>query len=91
MRYTKSEVLGMFKRLIKALSKANPNLDSTKYNLDYVSHYGGYVIEQAMNDSAGIDHPMGCMRRSSKEMYLSMYMTAQALENLRNTFTGANT
>jgi len=76
MKYTKSEVVGMFNRLLKAVGKAKRG-----WSLDYVSVYGGYVIEQ-QEESGGISHPYGPVRRSAKEMYLSMHMAAQALENL---------
>ncbi len=90
MKYTKSEVIGMFKRLLKACKKQqapiliNDNADGLDHfpggwALDYNSTYGGYVIEEEM-ESGGVSHPFGSLRRSSREMYLSMLMTAQALE-----------
>lgn len=64
----------MFTRLIKAMGKHDA------YGLDYISVYGGYVIvEYGPN---GIEsHPFGLMRRNAREMYLSMLMASQALEN----------
>jgi hypothetical protein len=82
MRYTKEEVKLMFGRLAKAMRKSTRIGDENRVILDYVSCYGGYVIEQEEKDG-GISHPFGCMRRSSKEMYLSMLMAAQALEDQR--------
>ncbi len=82
MRYTNKEVQGMFSRLIKAMSKRE---DRGSYNglvLDYVACYGGYVIEE-LCPTGGVSHPFGCLRRSAREMYLSMWMTVQALEILR--------
>lgn len=81
MRYTKSDIRGMFSRLVKAMGKKE---DGGNYNglvLDYAPIYGGYVIEE-LGPEGGCSHPFGCRRRSSREMYLSMHMTAQALENL---------
>ena len=85
MRYTKSEIEGMFNRLLKATHKIRGvdggyRVDGGWY-LDYVSEYGGYVIEQA-EENGGISHPFGCIRRTGKEMYLSLLMTAQALEDI---------
>jgi hypothetical protein len=82
MRYTKSEVRGMFSRLVKAMGKKE---DGGNYNglvLDYAPIYGGYVIEE-LGPEGGISHPFGSLRRSAKEMYLSMYMTALALEDIK--------
>ncbi len=82
MRYTKSEVKGMFSRLVKAMGKRE---DGGSYNglvLDYAPVYGGYVIEE-LGPEGGCSHPFGCLRRSAREMYLSMHMTAQALEDIK--------
>lgn len=74
MRYTKLEVTGMFRRLIKAMRERD-------LVLDYSSIYGGYVIEKK-DLNGGISHPFGAMRRNAAEMYLSMHMTTQALEEI---------
>ncbi len=79
MRYTKSEVVGMFSRLCKAMDK-HAYIDGL--HLDYASCYGGYVIEE-IDANGGVSHPYGALRRNAREMYLSMYMAAVALENLR--------
>jgi len=82
MKYTKKEVQGMFNRLAKAMNKI---VDGGNYDglvLDYAPIYGGYVIEQ-LGPEGGCSHPFGSLRRSAREMYLSMHMTAQALEDIR--------
>jgi hypothetical protein len=82
MKYTKKEVVGMFERLAKAMNK---RIDGGIYDglgLDYNSIYGGYVIVE-YGDLGSESHPFSCMRRNAKEMYLSMWMTAQALEYIR--------
>lgn len=79
MKYTKSAVKGMFSRLVKNMNKKE---DAGSYNglvLDYVSCYGGYVIEELKN--GGCSYPFGMMRRSAREMYLSMCMLSQYIEN----------
>ncbi len=92
MKYTKDEVRGMFNRLLKAAGKSHGTIyrkDGFEgifhveggWSLDYASVYGGYVIEQ-QEESGGISHPYGSLRRTAKEMYLSMHMTAQALEDI---------
>jgi hypothetical protein len=81
MRYTKAEIRGMFSRLVKAMCKQE---DRSSYNglvLDYAPIYGGYVIEE-LGPEGGCSHPFGSKRRSAREMYLSLHMTTQALENL---------
>lgn len=77
MRYTKKEITGIFGRLLKAI----PNGHRLELYLDYNACYGGYVIVKAWEDSSE-SHPFGSLRRSSREMYLSMLMAAQALESL---------
>jgi len=100
MRTTKAEVNTMFKRLLKALGKEqgpimlldnrdNVNHISGGYILDYAPIYGGYVIEEEC-ENGGISHPFGSPRRSAREMYLSMLMTAQALENVKHELTLLN-
>lgn len=83
MKYTKKEVQGMFTRLAKAMNKHIDAGSRNGLSLDYISCYGGYVIEEYTEDG-GISHPFGSMRRSAREMYLSMYMTTQALEDIRH-------
>ena len=79
-RVTKQDVKSMFDRLCKAMKKLNDE-KYKELTLDYIACYGGYVIEQAC-ENGGVSNPLGSIRRSAKEMYLSMYMTAQALEDL---------
>lgn len=79
MKYTKKEVQGMFNRLAKAMNK---KIDGGNYDglvLDYAPIYGGYVIEE-LGPDGGCSHPFGSLRRSAREMYLSMYMATQAVE-----------
>lgn len=81
MRYTKADIKGMFSRLVKAMNKKE---DGGSYNglvLDYAPIYGSYVIEE-LGPEGGCSHPFGCGRRNAREMYLSMLMTAQALEDI---------
>lgn len=82
MKCTKSEVFGMFKRLCKAMGKYDGALSHNNLALDYAPIYGGYVIEELGTDG-GCSHPFGCTRRSAREMYLSMHMAAQALEDIK--------
>ncbi len=82
MRYTRNDVKIMFERLVKAMGK---RVDGGSYNglaLDYIACYGGYVIVQ-YDPVGGESHPFGCLRRTTREMYLSMYMTVSALEDLK--------
>lgn len=81
MRITKSEIHGMFNRMIKTMMRHNPKLDYTNWQLDYVSCYGGYVVEQ-IGENGGVSHPLGMRRRSAAEMYCSMLMVCNALECL---------
>lgn len=82
MKYTTTEVKGMFTRLAKAMNKRIDAGSWSGLGLDYVACYGGYVIVE-YGENSSESHPFGCQRRSAKEMYLSMYMTAIALENIK--------
>ena len=82
MKYTKLEVKGMFTRLAKAMNKRTDAGSWDGLGLDYNSIYGGYVIVE-YGENGSESHPFGSFRRSAKEMYLSMHMAAQALEDIR--------
>lgn len=79
-RVTKQDVKCMFNRLCKAMKRLNGE-NYQELTLDYIACYGGYVIEQAC-ENGGVSNPFGSIRRNAREMYLSMHMTAQALEDL---------
>lgn len=81
MRMTKKELEGMFCRLARASNKSTEK-SLYGWKLDYVACYGGYVIEDLSVDG-GINHPFGARRRNAKEMYYSMWMAAQALEQFK--------
>ncbi len=71
----------MFSRLVKAMGKKEDGWSYNSLVLDYAPIYGGYVIEE-LETEGGCSHPFGSIRRSAREMYLSMLMTAQALEDI---------
>ena len=73
MRCTKQELQGMLGRLAKTLGK--------KLRFDYIACYGGYVVVEYC-ELGGEDHPFGSLRRTAKEMYLSLHMAAMAVESL---------
>lgn len=77
MKYTKKDVTGMFQRLCKLMCTNGEVL-----HLDYAPIYGGYVIEQE-EENGGVYHPFATLRRNAREMYLSMLMTTQALEDIK--------
>jgi len=81
MRTTKAEVRGMFARLVKAMNKRIDGGSRNGLALDYAACYGGYVVVEYTPDG-GESHPFGCRRRTAKEMYLSISMTATALEQV---------
>ncbi len=83
MRYTKSEVKGMFSRLVRAMGKRECPISYNGLVLDYIACYGGYVIEE-IGPKGGCSHPFGSVRRNAREMYLSMLMATQAVENVRD-------
>ena len=82
MRVTKSDLKGMFKRLVRAMGKLEDAGEWKGVVLDYAPIYGGYLIKE-LCPLTGWSHPFGSTRRTAREMYYSMSMTAQALEDLR--------
>ena len=93
MRTTKQDLRGMFNRLLKAAGKrqapilVNDNADGVMHidggwHLSQCSIYG-YVIEQDECNGC-ISHPFGAGRRSAREMYLSMNMATQVLEQIEH-------
>lgn len=81
-RITKSELIGMFKRLAKAMNKRIDAGSCNGLGLDHNAIYGGYMIVE-YGEHGSESHPFGSARRSAKEMYLSMYMAVVALEQYR--------
>jgi hypothetical protein len=81
MRYTKCEVKGMFNRLVASIERIEGVGSCKRMTLDYVACYGGYVIQE-LGPDIGCSHRFGCFRRNAREMYLSMWMTCQALEDI---------
>ena len=77
MRMTRKEVNIMFDRLLKSLNRHFP-LEDGEYHLNYAPVYGGYRIDTM----GGKDSLFSTTRRSASEMYLSMLMTCQALEEI---------
>lgn len=93
MRISKKAVRSMFIRLLKSTGKSETPLwindgrdnlvkEIGGWSLDYAPIYGGYVIEQE-EENGGISHPFGFVRRSAREMYLSLQMTVKALEMIK--------
>lgn len=78
MRTTKQQLQTVFKRLVMAMNK---RLDAGSYNgyvLEHDSLYGYLIVEY--DPLGGENHPFGSGRRNAREMFLSMYMTCEALE-----------
>jgi hypothetical protein len=82
MRITKNDLTAMFERLVKAMKQTIAIDNESGLYLDYAPYYGGYKIVEF---EEGIENEIfGNIRRSKTEMYYSMLMTAQALEDLQN-------
>jgi hypothetical protein len=78
MRITKSNIQDIYLHFITAFCKKTGD-NPEDYSLDYVSHYGGYVIEQKYGESGGISHPFGTGRRPASEMYRTLNFAIYAL------------
>ena len=71
----------MFVRLVKAMKK---KIDGGSYNglaLDHAACYGGYCITE-YGENGTQSYPCGTKRRDAREMYLSMELAAQILEDI---------
>ncbi len=79
MKYTKAEVKGMFNRFVKAVCLRNSDKKPSDFSLDHNAVYGGYKVTENL-ESGGEGDPFGALRRSAREMYLSLHMAAIALE-----------
>lgn len=82
MRTTKAEVIGMFKRLLRATytDHYNGSLKQAGWTLDYNECYGGYVVVAYDKDGVMEISPLGLARRKTREMYLSLCMACEAVE-----------
>lgn len=80
MRTTKSEVQAVFERFCKVHGYriATSFNDVGAYELDHNSIYGGYVINQIMNDGGGVTQPFGSKRMKAEPFVDSMRMAIAA-------------
>ena len=69
MRTTKKEVKAVFERFcdVNGYGVAENYNDVGKYELNYASCYGGYVIQKISNEAGGVSQPFGYKRRTAGE------------------------
>lgn len=86
-RYTADSARAAFHRIRRALGKRHaadyawgaPERIGA-WNLDSAPGYGGWVIEEQMNDGGGIDHPFGHERRNAREFFEAVDFALRVLD-----------
>jgi hypothetical protein len=80
-RWTTKDIESLFDTFLKASGnrKAEDYKDVGGMRLDHNSVYGGYVIEQIVNDAGAIRHPYGDRRFGPTELanILTFYIRAK--------------
>ena len=81
-RITKANVEAAFKALCKELGKraATSWNDVGAWRLDHVASYGGYVIEEIINEHGAVDHPINSVRMKGNEFYDTVWFALRLLE-----------
>jgi hypothetical protein len=82
-RITKAQITRIFEQWVKAIGGkvATSYNDKGGYRLDHNSVYGGWKIEQIMNDAGGVDDRVfGYYRMSNTNFYLAL---SAAIETIR--------
>jgi hypothetical protein len=69
-RATRTEVNEVFKLFCKAICKRVTESwnDVGAWRLDYIKEYGGYVIQEIINDRGAVEMPLGHERLSATEL-----------------------
>lgn len=82
MRYTRKDAEAAFERLCKATGHriASSYDDIGAWELDYASEYGGYTVNEIVNDAGGVNRPLGDQRRSAREFCDAVYFAERVLE-----------
>jgi hypothetical protein len=87
-RATKNEVDEVFKLFCKAIGKrvAQTWNDTGAWTLDYAKEYGGYVIQEIIDNTGARDIPLGDQRYTVTEFVERMRFALRWLEQ-KNTNT----
>ncbi|NWG03583.1 MAG: hypothetical protein HXY44_12080 [Syntrophaceae bacterium] len=81
-RATKNELNEVFKLFCKAIGKrvATTYNDTGAWTLDYAKEYGGYVIQEIINDRGAKETPLGDQRFTATELVERMRFALHWLE-----------
>lgn len=81
-RATKTEVNEVFKLFCKAIGKrvAATYNDAGAWTLDYAKEYGGYIIQEIIDNTGARDTPLGDQRYSSTGLVERMRFALRWLE-----------
>jgi hypothetical protein len=81
-RATKTELNEAFSLFCKAIGKrvATSWNDTGAWTLDYAKEYGGYVIQEIINDGGAKETPLGDQRYTATELVERMRFALRWLE-----------
>ena len=85
-RTTKRQVKKAFEMLAEACGRhiAKKHNDVGGWTLDYNPIYGGYVIEEIMNEGGGVKHPFFSTRMTAANAYHAFHLARQAADLVRD-------
>ena len=81
-RTTKEQLQNKFEQFVKAVGGkvASEYNDEGGYSLDNQPIYGGWVVEQVVNDAGSIHHPFGPARKKAGELWDALDFAIRAIE-----------
>jgi len=90
-RISKSNVVGLFEHLVKALGgrMATSYKDVGGYRLDYNGGYGGYNIERISNEGGAVSQPFGSERHAATPFWYMMRFALMAIEEAQKKHKGS--
>jgi hypothetical protein len=82
-RYTRRDAERAFGRLCEFTGHrvAASYKDVGGWRLDGNATYGGYVVEEIVNEGGAITHPLGEMRRPARDFCYSVNFAARVIES----------
>jgi hypothetical protein len=82
IRYNRKDAERAFERLCVLLGRnqATGYNDVGGWRLDYNGAYGGYQVQEIVNDAGAITCPLGDMRRNAREFCEAVALAERALE-----------
>jgi hypothetical protein len=81
-RYTRKDAESAFVRLREVCGKRHAESygDVGGWRLDYNGVYGGFVVEEIVNEGGGITHPLGEGRRRARDFVDAVRFATRVIE-----------